>query len=116
MITRQLARSVPTLYRRICDAVAKHKDISHQSLRDQWECLILEPFSKLKPDGQGLQSSYLLVIDAFDECGDENNICIILQLLAEARSLKNIGLRILLTNRPEVPIRHSFLHIPGTEH
>ncbi|KAE9363034.1 hypothetical protein N431DRAFT_423438 [Stipitochalara longipes BDJ] len=115
-IATQLARGVPTLHQHIYDAVAKHKDISHQSLREQWKHLILEPLSKLKSDRHGLQSSYVLVIDALDECGDENNIRIIPQLLTEARSLEDVRLRILLTSRPEVPIRNGFLRIPDTEH
>jgi hypothetical protein len=115
-IATQLARNVPTLHEHICEAVAKHKDISRQSLRDQWTYLVLGPLSKLKSDAHGLQSSYVLVIDALDECDDENNIRIIPQLLSEARSLKNVRLRIFLTSRPEVPIRHSFLHIPDPEH
>ncbi|PMD32012.1 hypothetical protein L207DRAFT_590884 [Hyaloscypha variabilis F] len=115
-IATQLARRVPNLRQHICDAVAKHRDIYNQSLRDQWACLVLEPLSKLKTDGHEGHSLYVLVIDALDECSDENTIRIIPQLLAEARSLKNMRLRIFLTSRPEVPIRHSFLQIPGTVH
>jgi len=115
-IATQLALRVPTLHKHLHNAVSEHKDISHRSLRDQWTHLILEPLSKLKPDGHRLQSFYVLVIDALDECSDENNIRIIPQLLAEAKSLKHIRLRIFLTSRPEVPIRHGFLHIPGTGH
>ncbi|KAN0089845.1 WD40-repeat-containing domain protein [Hyaloscypha variabilis] len=115
-IATQLARRVPNLRPHICDAVVKHKDICNQSLRDQWARLVLEPLSKLKTDGHEGQSFYVLVIDALDECSEENNLRIIPQLLAEARSLKNMRLRIFLTSRPEVPIRHGFLQILGTEH
>jgi hypothetical protein len=60
--------------------------------------------------------SYILVVDALDECDDENNIRTIVQLLAETRLLKGVRLRVFLTSRPEVPIRHGFGQIPHAEH
>jgi hypothetical protein len=113
-IAVQLASGVPTLRRYISDAVAEHSDITNRSLRDQWQLLVLSPLSKL--DGNGCRSSYVLVVDALDECDDDNNIRIILQLLAEARSLKTVRLRVFLTSRPEVPIRHGFYQISKTDH
>jgi hypothetical protein len=105
---------VSTLHRYICDAITERSDIVSQSLRDQWHQLVLRPLSKL--DGNCRQSSHVLVVDALDECDDENNIRIILQLLAEARSLKEIRVRVFLTSRPEIPIRYGFCQIPDAEH
>ena len=59
--------------------------------------------------------SYILIIDALDECEDNKDVRIILQLLAEARSL-TVRLRVFLTSRPEIPIRHGIYHIPQAEH
>jgi hypothetical protein len=59
--------------------------------------------------------SFLFVIDALDECEGENSVRTILQLFAEAPS-KTVPLRILLTSRPEIPIRHGFYQIPETKH
>jgi hypothetical protein len=111
-IAVQLASSVPTLRRHISDAVTEHSNIIDQTLRDQWQQLVLVPLSKL--DGNGCRASYVLVVDALDECDDENRI--ILQLLATARSLKKVRLRVFLTSRPEVPIRHGFYQMSETEH
>jgi hypothetical protein len=61
-------------------------------------------------------SSLILVVDALDECDNKNHIQIILQLLAEARSLNTTRLRIFLTSRPEVPIELGFDRIPENEH
>ena len=113
-IAVQLASSVPTLRRHISNAVTEHSNIASQSLRDQWQLLVLGPLSKL--DSNGCRASYVLVVDALDECDDNNNIRIILQLLAEARSLKTVRVRVFLTSRPEVPIRHGFYQISKTEH
>ena len=62
------------------------------------------------------RASYILVVDALDECDNENHVYTILQLLAEARSLKRVQLRIFLTSRPGIPIRYGFNQMPKTEH
>jgi hypothetical protein len=113
-IAVQLAYSVPSLQQHICKAITERRDIKNQSLSDQWRQLIVHPLSKL--DGNSCQSSYILAVDALDECDDENNIQIILQLLAEARLVKTARLRIFLTSRPKIPIRYSFSQIPNAEH
>ncbi|KAF1815014.1 hypothetical protein P152DRAFT_392310 [Eremomyces bilateralis CBS 781.70] len=113
-IAVQLARNVSALHQHICDAIAERSDIAGQSLRDQWHHLVVRPLLKL--DGKDSRSSYVLVIDALDECAKDSNIRIILQLLAEIRSLTKVRLRIFLTSRPEIPIRFGFCQIPDTEH
>ena len=110
----QLANNAPPLRDYICAAITGRGDIASQSLRDQWRQLILGPLSNLGDTSCPL--SYILVIDALDECEDENHIQTILQLLAEARGLKTCRLRIFLTSRPEIPIRYSFYQIPDAEH
>ena len=89
-------------------------DIANKGLHDQWHQLILQPLSKL--DSNFPHSSLILVVDALDECDDENNIRAIVQLLAEARSLRKVRLRVFITSRPEIPIRHEFHHIPEIQH
>jgi hypothetical protein len=113
-IAVQLANNVPSLQQHIYDAITKRKDVASQSLRDQWRQLVLYPLSKL--DCNACQCSYVLIVDALDECDDDNNVRIVLQLLAEARSLKMVRLRVFLTSRPEIPIRHGMYRIPQPEH
>jgi hypothetical protein len=67
-------------------------------------------------NGNYYRSSYVLVVDALNECDDENNIQTILDILAEVRSLETVQLRILMTSRREVPIRHGFCDIPEAKH
>jgi hypothetical protein len=109
----QLATSIPALRHYISDAIRENSDITSQSIRDQWRELVLRPLSKL--DGTGCQLLYVVVVDALDEGDDENDIRIILHLLAEARFLERVRLRVLLTSRPEIPIRYGFYHIPDEE-
>lgn len=114
-IAVQLANSVPNLYQHICRAITERANthITNQSLRDQWHQLVLQPLLKL--DGKHCHWSYIVVVDALDECDEENNIRIILQLLAEVQLLKMVRLRVFLTSRSETPIRHSFFSIPETK-
>lgn len=110
----QLASIIPGLKPKISDAISKRSDIAAQSLRDQWQDLVLGPLSKL--NGKVPRSRYVVVVDALDECEDENDIQIILQLLAEVRSINVVQLRVLLTSRPENPIRYGFNQIHKDEH
>jgi hypothetical protein len=115
-IAVQLAHSVPVVRQHISDAVAERSDIVSHSLRDQWQHLFCGPLSKLHEPEAG-PDTYVVVVDALDECDSDNNIRIIVQLLAEARSsLTGVRLRVLLTSRPEVPIRHGFGQMADTEH
>jgi hypothetical protein len=114
-IAVQLAKKSQSLRRHICDALRQNSDIATQSLGDQWRQLVLGPLSKLS-GGDSYPFSYVLIIDALDECNNDNDIRIILQLLAEAQSLKTIRLRVFLTSRPEIPIRNGFYRIPEAEH
>ena len=113
-IAWQLANSIPSINQHICDALTERRDLASQSLHDQWQQLVLRPLSKLGENGY--QSSYVLVVDALDECDSDNNIRIIIHLLAEARSLEKVRLRVFLTSRPEIPIRYEFRQLPNTEH
>ncbi|CAN9385388.1 unnamed protein product [Alternaria alternata] len=110
----QLARNVPSVKQLISDAIAERDDIASQSLRDQWHHLIISPLSKLSDSSR--PASLMLVVDALDECDSDSNIRIIVQLLAEARSLTRARLRVLLTSRSEVPIRHGFYQVPEAGH
>ncbi|CAN9240537.1 unnamed protein product [Alternaria alternata] len=113
-IAVQLASSIPASKRKICDAIQKHSDIASQSLDEQWRELVLGPLSRL--ENKEAQSRYVLVVDALDECDDQNNVQIILQRLAEVQSLQGVQLRVLLTSRPEVPIEYGFTQVRREEH
>jgi hypothetical protein len=113
-IAAQLAEMSGVLKGHIYDAIAQCSDITTQTPREQWRQLILGPLSKLKGDLSHL--SLLLVVDALDECDGEDDIRAIVQLLSETRSLRTVRLRILLTSRPEIPIRQGFNVVPKTDH
>ncbi|KAH9203212.1 hypothetical protein DL95DRAFT_399572, partial [Leptodontidium sp. 2 PMI_412] len=111
-LARQLADNVSSLRQYISEA-CKRSDIATLALSEQWHQLVLSPLSKLECISP---ISYILVIDALDECEDDRDVRIILQLLAEARASSSVHLRIFLTSRPEIPIRHGICAIPEAEH
>jgi NACHT domain len=113
-IAVHLASKSPSIKRYISQVIAEHSDIASQSLHDQWRQLVLRPLSKLNSSFH--QYSLVLVVDALDECEGEDDIRIIVQLLAEVRSLRNVRLRVFMTSRPEIPIRHGFNQIPVAGH
>ena len=112
-VASQLAKNIPAVHQYISDAVREHSDIANQSLHDQWHQLVLRPLLELKGSGS---PSYVLVVDALDECDDDNNVRLIVQLLAEVRSIELVWLRVFLTSRPEVPIRCEFCQTLNVVH
>jgi Heterokaryon incompatibility protein (HET)/NACHT domain len=113
-IAIQLSKKSPLLQRHICDAIRENGDIATQSLTDQWRQLVLKPLSQLSANSH--PPSYILIVDALDECDNNKDIRVLLQLLAEARSLESIQFRIFLTSRPESSIRNGFYQIPATHY
>ena len=114
-IAIQLAVTCRPLRHLICEAIAEHGNISRQSMRDQWTKLIHEPLMKLSGDPQP-PPIFVLVIDALDECGRQEDILTLLQLLREVKDLRTVQLRVLVTSRPETPIQLGFQAIPGDVH
>jgi hypothetical protein len=109
----QLANNIPSLRPHIRDAVRERNDIASLSLPEQWRQLVLGPLSRLENESY---QNYILVVDAVDECDSEDDIRIILHLLAEAGSLRAHQLGILLTSRPEILIQRGFNQMPRATH
>ena len=109
-IALQIAHALPTLKRYICEAVAEDYRISTQGLSKQWKKLVFRPLSKLEST-LSQRLLIILVIDVLDECeraDRKDNTRVILRLLAEAKELPTIQLRVFLTSRPEVSVCHGF--------
>jgi NACHT domain len=113
-IATQLANMSKALKSYICEAIKERTDIAYKGLPDQWSQLILRPLSRL--DGSLYHAPLILVVDALDECDDDDDIQTILQLLAETRSLRTVQLRVFITSRSETRIRHGFYQNPETQH
>jgi hypothetical protein len=100
-IARQLANTVPRTKRHICEAIVANPTIVNQPLREQWNRLILRPLAELESNKQR-PCYFLIVIDALDECDDEQDVRDILRVLGTTRSSTNVRLRILLSTRSDI--------------
>jgi hypothetical protein len=114
-IARQLADKLPKFKSLLREALSEDEGIVRRVLKDQWRELITTPLVQLGVDS--LPSPLIIVVDALDECDTESGIRQVLQLLADTRNLNRQLLRILITSRPEVPIRDEFSRfLPGEHH
>jgi NACHT domain len=106
-IAVQMARALPSVRTYISEAIAKEPGIAQQAMFEQWSKLILQPLRTAR-DRQAVPRPIILVVDALDECGNQKDIRLILRLLAGTKDLTTVSLRILVTSRPETPIRLGF--------
>jgi hypothetical protein len=106
-IARQLADNKALgVQQLIRGSLEEHSQIAKQTLQDQWTQLVVQPLSRYERRGNA--RTFLIVIDALDECEEEGSIGILLRLLPQVGACENIRVRILVTSRPETPIRHGF--------
>jgi len=113
----QLAEHLPELRPLISKAIDDHPDINRRRLCDQWKLLIYGPLENAPTENAPTQSKQIVVvIDALDECEGKDDMKLILQLLAEAKNLQTIRLRVFVTSRPEIPILLGFREMPGETH
>ncbi|KAF1978793.1 hypothetical protein BU23DRAFT_524319 [Bimuria novae-zelandiae CBS 107.79] len=109
-IATQLARRLSELGSGVKKAIEADPVISEKALKDQFEKLILQPLLNVAhPPVLVL----LIVIDALDECEQDSDIQVILQLLSRTRDLKSVSLRVFVTSRPELHIRLGFKKLPN---
>ncbi|KAK3346887.1 hypothetical protein B0T25DRAFT_462128 [Lasiosphaeria hispida] len=107
-IARQLVHKIPALVPSIRKAIDTDPDVSKKILRDQFEKLILQPLNSIYRT-----TAIVIVIDALDECDGDEDVKTIIALLAQAKVVHSVCLRIFITSRPELPIRLGFKDVQG---
>ncbi|KAK6442220.1 hypothetical protein LTR95_001544 [Oleoguttula sp. CCFEE 5521] len=113
-IAKQLARVSPELRKLICDSVNNNPDIATKARGEQWATLVRQPLSRV----QRADPPKILVImlDALDECDSDNDMRGIVALLAEAKAISAVTVRIVVTSRPETSIRLGFRKMSAVLH
>ncbi|KAL7942571.1 hypothetical protein V8C42DRAFT_354711 [Trichoderma barbatum] len=109
-IAAQLVRRIPSLAPRIREVLDLEPQIHEKPLSDQFQRLILDPL-EAKPGCW--PPNLLIVIDALDECGLEENMRTLINIFSKAQQTFSPRLKIFLTSRPELPIRLGFEEISG---
>ena len=96
----QLARKYPSFREELLRVLKAHPDAGRETLCSQMEKLIVQPFQVTK-------IATLVIIDALDECRDEEPASTLLSVLA--RYLDSIPfVKFFITGRPEPRIRSGF--------
>lgn len=113
-IAYQLALSEAAFAAALKESMTKDPGLVNKPLREQCKKLVIEPLTKI-PTLQRRCSTLTVVVDALDECDDDRDIRTLIHLLSEA-SWHPLPwrLKILITSRPELPIRLGFGAIRGT--
>ncbi|KAI9667819.1 MAG: hypothetical protein M1821_000638 [Bathelium mastoideum] len=111
-IAIDLAAREPGMLPSMRNVLAQDSDISTKALKDQFEKLILGPLLGIK-QARLRARARVVVVDALDECEQEQDIRVILQLLARTKGIQPVPLRVVVTSRPELPIRLGFKEMPN---
>ncbi|OBS20594.1 hypothetical protein FPOA_06947 [Fusarium poae] len=108
----QVALSMPEVAFFIKKELNANLAIVGKSLKEQFEKLIQKPLSEAAASAKVL-SPVVIVIDALDECDQEADIRLLINIFSQAKtSLPQ--LRVFLTSRPELPIRLGFSEVRGS--
>ncbi|KAI1777356.1 hypothetical protein F4818DRAFT_345854 [Hypoxylon cercidicola] len=112
-IAAQLVKREPALAPHIKTAIDSDPDIFGKKMEEQFEKLVLEPLFKL-PQEKRENKIFVIIVDALDECEQEDDIRLLIKLLSRVNHEQLLKLRIFVTSRPELPIRLGFSTIKGT--
>ncbi|KAH7198934.1 uncharacterized protein B0J16DRAFT_360547 [Fusarium flagelliforme] len=109
LITRQLARNIPGFALSVRNALDSDPDIASKSVPKQFAALVEAPMVELMKK----TSRFVIVIDALDECDGDEEIKSLIHLLSRTSPIQHC-LRILITSRPDLPIRLGFAKVSGS--
>ncbi|KAK1813872.1 hypothetical protein LTR12_011704, partial [Friedmanniomyces endolithicus] len=102
-IARQLADLFPEVGHTVASALDEDSLLCDKHLQPQFEKLLLQPLQQAsRPSIR--TASVVIVIDALDECENDQNIMTILRLLSKIEVITSIRLRIFVSSRPELPM------------
>jgi hypothetical protein len=102
-IARQLVERVPSLAPVIKEVLEADPNLPRSAVQEQFTRLIFEPLSKI-----GRIVPIVVIIDALDECDNDKDVRLLVNLFSRAQSSQSCRLRVFITSRPELPIRLGF--------
>ncbi|KAI1176475.1 vegetative incompatibility protein HET-E-1 [Nemania sp. FL0916] len=111
-LASHLIKQVPEAAIHIQDTIDADPNSIGKAIREQFQKLILDPVSKISGDDYPTRS-YVIIIDALDECEGEEDVELLIKLICQSHMLLSSRLRIFLTSRPELPIRLGFKAVDG---
>ncbi|KZP08547.1 WD40 repeat-like protein [Athelia psychrophila] len=108
-LAHQLALSNDILRNAICDAIEQDPQIATTTLTSQFNNLIMTPLHSCAPKITG---PIVIILDAFDECGDAQSRKALLHLLIKHLPTLPHQFRFLITGRPELDLNNAFCAQP----
>ncbi|KAL6406364.1 vegetative incompatibility protein HET-E-1 [Ilyonectria robusta] len=109
----QLAEREPAIAPHIKAAIDADPNIAGKAVREQFERLIIQPLGNTPQDARRLVP-LVVIVDALDECDRDEDVKFLINLFSCTTDLQFPKLRILITSRPELPIRLGFHAVKGT--
>ncbi|KAM5343692.1 hypothetical protein ACJ41O_012229 [Fusarium nematophilum] len=103
----QLAHQHAAVLPHIIQAIEGDPLVSQKPLKEQFDKLIIQPLSLIRSE-PNRPWNFVIVVDALDECGAEKDVRTIISVFTQSQILHSAGLKVLLTSRPELPIRLGF--------
>ena len=114
-ITRELVLKIPGLDALVAEVVTRDPLIFDKALGEQFDKLIYQPLRQEKFITNG-SSTFIVVVDALDECEKEQDVKVIIDLWSGLAHLTTVRLKLFLTSRPELPIQLGFKEISTAVH
>ncbi|KAF2399700.1 hypothetical protein EJ06DRAFT_511907 [Trichodelitschia bisporula] len=111
-IASQLAIRRPQLSPFIARTIDNDPTIVDKSSHEQFQKLIIQPLK----DAPLNFSPLIVVVDALDECEQEQDVRSLIQILEQGKDVSSVQLRIFITSRPELPIRLGFIEMSKETH
>ncbi|KAJ3491271.1 hypothetical protein NLG97_g5627 [Lecanicillium saksenae] len=108
-LAADLIKRRPSITPHIKAAVEGDHSITTQNSTEQFAKFLLEPLQQMDAEGRPI----VLVVDALDECGRENDVDLLLRLFSRLKTEIPGRVKFFLTSRPELPIRCGFKKIEG---
>ena len=103
-IATELMTRIPDIKPYIGKVINVEPAIAEKKLKDQFLNLMYEPISNVQR-ASGKAIEFVVVIDVLDECDREEDIRETLRLFTQIKDIRPVPLRILVTSRPELPVR-----------
>ena len=106
-ITRELVLKIPGLDALVAKVITRDPSICDKALGEQFDKLIYQPLRQVQITANG-PSTFIVVVDALDECENERDVKAIIDLWSRLAPLTTVRLKLFLTSRPELPIQLGF--------
>jgi nucleoside phosphorylase len=114
-VARQIAICIPETITSVQRALDDDPGITMKGMKEQFDKLLFQPLLGLEESGRPIRT-VVVVIDALDECDEDKDMRLILELLPELQKPRAVRLRVFLTSRPETPIRLGFRKITNYDY